>query len=418
MNLVDLIYIPVAIAYSPRLFAKRREGWRERFGHTPPLPPPPPGRPRILLHAVSVGEVSALRTLVPLLAGHADVVVSATTDTGLARARDLFGAACHVVRFPLDFSRAVRRFLDAVRPAAAAMVELELWPNFLSECRRRAIRTCVINGRLSQRSFRGYRRIRRLVRDMFRGLEFAAVQDDAYAARFQHMGVHPHRCFITGSMKWDAATLGGADDPRAIALARDLGIDPARPLIVAGSTGPGEEDLLHRACPTGVQLLCAPRKPERFNEAAAALPGCTRRSAGRSAPADRFLLDSIGELRFAYMLADLVVMGRSFFNLHGSDPVEPAALGKPVVIGPEYGDFRTMVDALRAASGIHIATRDSLAEDLSRLMNESSARDSLARSGARCIAEHQGASRRHAELLLSLVGIHAAATRHEAAVSA
>jgi 3-deoxy-D-manno-octulosonic-acid transferase len=123
-------------------------------------PRPAPDRPRILLHAVSVGEVSALRGVVPLLVPHADVVISVTTDTGIARARELFGATCAIVRYPLDFSWAVRRFLDRVKPDAVALVELEVWPNFVDACASRGISVCIINGRLSERSFKGYRRIR------------------------------------------------------------------------------------------------------------------------------------------------------------------------------------------------------------------------------------------------------------------
>ena len=402
---------------------KRRSGWRERFGHVEPLRADV--RKRILIHAVSVGEVSALRGLVPLLAPHFDVVVSATTDTGLARAQSLFGASHAVRRYPLDFSTSVDRFLDLVRPDGVALMELEVWPNFVARCHRRGIPVAVINGRLSPRSFKGYSRIRPVISPSFRRLAFAAVQDSNYAERFRSLGVSDSLLHITGSMKWDAAQI--ADDVvGADRLAAELGIDRSMPLIVAGSTGPleargapighddrsgrppwCEEALMHAACPKGVQLLCAPRKPERFGEAARALPGCVRRSAGPCPPStrtnDRFLLDSIGELRAAYSLADIAIVGRSFGALHGSDPIEPVTLGKPTLIGPRFGDFEGTVGPLVAAGGLAIVTADRLHQNLVDLLASPARGTEMARAGRECVRKEMGASARHAALVHGLV---------------
>ncbi len=283
MNLLDLVYIPVAIVTAPAWAGKKREGWGERFGHTPALPPKAAGKiGRVLVHGVSVGEVAALRTMVPILLERgAEVVVSATTDTGIKRARELFGSTCTVVRYPIDFSRSVNRFLEAIRPDAVGLMELEVWPNFVKACARLGIPVGVLSGRLSERSFKGYRKLRWALGRTFARLSFVAAQEQEYADRFVRMGVAADRVSVTGSVKWDNAKVED-DVPGAAQLAAELGIDRARPLIVAGSTGPtpdgGEEAMLHAACPPGVQLLCAPRKPERFDEAAAALPGCVRRS--------------------------------------------------------------------------------------------------------------------------------------------
>ncbi len=419
MHLLDALYIPAAAVLAPWWAFKKREGWNERFGKIQPLPPTRHGA-RVLLHAVSVGEVSALRELVPLLARDTDVVVSATTDTGVRRARELYSACAHVVRYPLDLSWCVRRFLDSVRPDAVALVELELWPNFVRECERRSLPVSVINGRLSERSFKSYRRIRPAIRPTFARLAFAAVQDDTYAQRFRAMGVAADKCLVSGSMKWDSAriedTVNGADE-----LAAAMGIDLSRPLIVAGSTGPippttittalgprtitSEEELLHLACPRGVQLLCAPRKTDRFGEAAAVIPGCVRRSRpGQGDPATgRFLLDTIGELRAAYSLATLVVVGRSFGGLFGSDPIEPIALGKPVVIGPFVDDFRQIVSDFEAAGGLVRADANTLASELLRLISDPLGRSELASAGRSVIRSRQGASLRHADLIVGLL---------------
>lgn len=426
MNLLDALYLPAAVATAPWWARKARGGWPERFGRIDALPAPTSGRKRILLHAVSVGEVNTLRGLVPLVARDADVVVSVTTDTGLARARALFEpadapATARVVRYPLDFSPAVNRFLDAVRPDAVALVELELWPNFVAECGRRGIPVCVINGRLSARSFRGYHRLRSFFARTFGALEFAAVQDAAYAERFAAMGVPEPRVRITGSMKWDSVSLEGAV-PGAEELASSLGIDRSRPLVVAGSTAelPGlpasEEKLLHDACPAGVQLLCAPRKPERFDDAFAAMGGparCVRRTIARgNAPgahplhgADRFLLDTIGELRAAYALADVAVIGRSFGGLHGSDPIEPIALGKPTIIGPHYANFESIVRAFREAGAIEVCEPQDLPRTIADLLRDQERRQGLMAAGHACVRNHQGATARHAQMVLELAGV-------------
>lgn len=435
MNGYDLAYALGAVALSPWWARKARGGWSQRFGHAEPMPPPAPGRPRLLLHAVSVGEVNALRELVPMLRQRVEVVVSASTDTGLRRALELYGPGPSepggVVRYPLDFSRSVARFLDAVQPDAVALVELELWPNFVAACDRRGIPVGIINGRLSARSFKGYRRVRGVLGRSFGRLAFAAVQDDAYAGRFVEMGVPADRVTVTGSMKWDTAAAVRLEAvlPQARELARAMGIDPARPLVVAGSTSDGEERLLHEACaacPSGagpVQLLCAPRKPERFARAAADLPGCVRRSAttaaGWPAPlpgagAGRFLLDTIGELRAAYALATVAVVGRTF-GLHrsgrgGSDPIEPVALGRPTLMGEHFVNFESIGAALARSGAVRVVPADGLAGALAGLLGPGGASDLglMARAGGAVIEAHRGATQRHAEMLAGLATLGAA----------
>jgi len=247
------------------------------------------------------------------------------------------------------------------------------------------------------------------MRPAFASLAFAAVQDEAYAERFEANGVAPGACLITGTMKWDVAERGGEANSlraQAEAIASALGIDRNKPLVVAGSTGPGEEAIIHSATPEGAQLLCAPRHPRRFDEAASALPGCVRRSSGGGDPASgRFLLDTIGELGAAYMLADVVVIGRSFVDLGGSDPIEPASLAAPVVIGPHVANFRTVVDELEEAGGLRVTTEASLRETLAELLASPEARASLVRAAESLIRQRIGASARHAELILDLAGV-------------
>ena len=409
---------------------KLHTDWAARMGEVRPALPPPGERPRVLVHAVSVGEVNAVRALVAALSGTCEMVVSATTDTGTARAVQVFSPGIRVVRYPFDISSAVRSFLDAVRPDAVLLCELEVWPNFSEACVERGIPLAVVNGRLSARSFRGYYRGRALLGPMFRRLAAVGAQEEAYARRFAQMGVPADRITVTGTMKWDTAEISdhveGADE-----LARELGIDRSRPLVVAGSTAPDEHALLHAATPQGVQLLCAPRKPEWFDRAAQDIPGCVRRSQRRgaegggatrggsphSAPSelsadrarppsanDRFLLDSIGELRRAYALADIVVIGRSFGDLHGSDMMEPAALGRCIVTGPRTDDFAATADALRAGGGLVDATRESLAGTLAALASDPARRAALGHAARDVVRAQQGATQRTCAMARSVIG--------------
>lgn len=181
MNPFDVAYCVGALALSPIWARKGRQGWRERLGHAPVLgAKQDASRPRVLLHAVSVGEVSALSTLVPKLLPRAEVIVATTTDTGTARAKKLFGDVCPIVRYPLDFSCSVERFLDAVMPDVVGLVELEVWPNFVRACDARGVPVAVINGRLSAKSFGGYTKLKPILSATFRRLAKVGAQDETY----------------------------------------------------------------------------------------------------------------------------------------------------------------------------------------------------------------------------------------------
>ncbi len=409
----DIAYTLALPAFLPALLRKRRHGLRERFGHLATISKS--DRPRLLIHAVSVGEVNLITPLVRQLADlhGVDVVVSVTTDTGIARARQVHGERATVVRYPLDFSRSVRRFLDAVRPDSVALTELEIWPNFAQECASRSIPLAIINGRLSERSFRGYRRARPFLRRAFGSVDACAVQSSEYARRFEHMGVPAERVVVAGSMKWDSVSVGERVDGVG-EFADRFGIDRDRPVVVAGSTAPDEHALLRDAIPPGVQVTCAPRRPEWFDDAARDLPGCARWSKGdQGSAADRFLLDTIGELRRAYALADVVVVGRSFGELYGSDPMEPAALGKPILIGPRYGDFTQSVEALREAGALRVVERGALGASVRELLSDESIRERMAQAAVECVREHQGATARHTEILLDMLHREARADRED-----
>jgi 3-deoxy-D-manno-octulosonic-acid transferase len=429
MSLVsDIAYAAAALATSPlwgyRLWrtGKWRTDWRARFGYTDLAPN---DRPTLLIHAVSVGEVNATRQLIDRLhRRHGPalrIVVSTTTDTGFAQATKLYSQTHTVVRFPLDFTRSVRRFLDAVRPAAVALVELEVWPTFVTECSTRGIPVAVINGRLSERSWRRYRLIAPLIRRSFGKLAAAAVQEPAYRERFIDLGVSADRVKIAGTMKWDTARIAD-DEPGSADLAREMGLDRSRKLIVCGSTGPGEEKQIAAVLEDlPAQLLFAPRKPERFDEAAAELGDVVRRTAhpaGSTREPDGhrlFLLDTLGELRKAYALADVVIVGRTLVPLGGSDMMEPVALGKPTVVGPHVENFRATVEALVAGRGlVQVATAGELRSAVARLL-EGEEGPAMANRGRDVVRAQQGATERYAALLDGLLKLQPAAAPLESA---
>ena len=396
--------------------------------------------PRILVHGVSVGETNALEPFVEALAASRpapDVVVSASTVTGFERARRIHAGRREVVRFPLDFTWMVRRFMDTVRPEVVVLAELELWPSFLAACARRRIPVCVVNGRLSERSYRGYGRWATITRGMFRRLAWVSAQTETYRDRFVALGVPEDRVVVGGSLKWDAA-LKEPDVEEAEGLAEALGIDRERPLVVAGSTGPGEEEALLRGLPGGCQLLLAPRRPERWDEVARMAAGTVRRSGGMGKPEradaggmtkydpgmseydqsmrrggqsmdrdgkpDRprvFLLDTIGELPTAYLLADAVFVGRSLVPMGGSNPLEAVALGKPAVIGPHHENFAGVVAELVAAGGL-VVSEDPMAVIAGWLEDPAAALGVVA-GGRVALERNRGSAERAAGGVLSVL---------------
>jgi 3-deoxy-D-manno-octulosonic-acid transferase len=408
MLLFDAIYLLAGLLATPWLVVQRlRTGeWPLSIGarmRAPDQLAPGAGR-TILVHAVSVGEANATRGLISLLADERPsnrIVISATTDTGFSRARVLFGANHAVVRLPLDFSWMARRFLDSVQPDVVVLMELEVWPNLVRECERRRIPVCVVNGRVTESSLRGYGRIGGLLRSVFGTIAAVGAQTEEYARRFVTLGVPADRIRITDTMKWDNVPsqggMSGADE-----LALSLGLDRSRPLVVAGSTGPGEERMLLDARQSGLQLLLVPRKPERFDEVAQLEPAIVRWTGGSDnrigRGADVYLLDTMGKLDQAYALADIAIIGRSLVPLGGSDPIPPVALGCPVVIGPYHDHFAHVVEELELAGAIKVS-REPM-ETASELLADPQATDRMVREGLRVIRAHQGASAKTVQLII------------------
>ncbi|MGY8753826.1 MAG: 3-deoxy-D-manno-octulosonic acid transferase [Phycisphaerales bacterium] len=398
VNVLYFLSIPLVliwVALSRLKGHPSRKGWKERLGFGRSLGP---STKRILLHAVSVGEVNAIRTLVhDLQTNGYEIVVSVTTDTGLRRAEELYGSHHTVTRYPLDFAFSVRAFLKRIQPNIIALVELEVWPNFIARCTKKKIPVVIINGRLSERSFNRYSLAKPLMKHTFSSITAIGMQNETYASRVRALGAM--HVSVEGTMKWDNAeivdTIEGAD-----ALAIELHINQDAPLVVAGSTTPEEHELFKDCLPEGVQLLVAPRRPEWFDEASKTLHPCNRRTSEMRVTTNHFVLDTIGELDKAYALADVVIIGRSFVPLHGSDPTVSIALGKPTIIGENASDFTDIVNELLKHNGIVQCTKDELASTLGKLLGDKDQQHSLAKQGRIVIQKNQGATKRYEQLII------------------
>lgn len=415
---LDAVYGIGLVLASPGLLGDRGGkgpvDWRGRFGKAPEtgerLRARAGGKKRVLIHAVSLGEVNLVRLMVERLEASSvgiEVVVASTTNTGFDRAVKLFGPE-RVVRYPFDFTWAVDRLLDRVKPDVVVTAELEVWPNLIERCEARGIPVAVVNGRLSAKSFGGYRRMRWALDKTFGALAAVGTQTGAYAERFIAMGVPAERVSVLDTMKWDTAEVAdrveGADE-----LAAEMGLDPSRPVVVLGSTGVDEEKGLVEAVRTsageGVQVIVVPRKPERFDEVAQALGDAGRRSRREQiGQSGVFLLDTLGELRKAYVLADVVVVGRSFNGWGGSDPIEPVALGKAVVMGADHQNFQEVVEALVEGEGMRVVrSRVEAGREVASLLKDRDRAAVMAEAGRRVILSRQGATSRHVAMIEALL---------------
>ena len=334
-----------------------------------------------MVHAVSLGEVNAAARLVRELSDLGlDVICSSTTSSGLEQSRELHPFANHVV-WPLDITFCCNKWLDIVKPNVLVLVELEVWPTLIAVAKKRGIPVIVVNGRLSDRSLRKARRLRPLLRDGYDNLTKVFTQSDADRDRFSRMGVHSSRLSVCPNLKWERPALETADID---AIRLDLRIDSSRPLILFASSAIEEHRLFAESVPPNCQVVIAPRRPEWFQDASDVfrLFGAkTRLRTDANGAGDTIVLNTLGELDLVFALADIVVMGRSFGNRHGSDPMGPAAAGKAILIGPMHEDFRPAVSALQNAGALEVVTASQLRERLSALISQPKTRSKMGASG-------------------------------------
>jgi len=412
---LDLLYLLAAVAYSPVVIYRAvrhnryRTGWAERFGRTNRREP---GKKCIWLHAVSLGEVNAAKTVIPELKKRFpdyEIIVSTTTDTGFARAKDLLGEDHHVFYFPFDFSRIMHRAFNNLKPSVCLLMELEVWPNFVDTAHRLHVPVVVVNGRISDSSFAGYKRIKPFVENVFGRIDLILAQTGEYAQRFKQIGANPENVVVTGSLKYDTAQITDRVEGSKT-LTRQLDIGDER-LWVVGATGPGEEQMILNTYKQLVEqdqfadlrVVIVPRKPERFDEVARMIEEAgfqfVRYSSIKntdSRPAKKapvILGDTMGDLRKFYSLATIIFVGRSLVPMGGSDMMEAAALGKCTIFGPHAFNFRQTVGALLADVGaILVADEKELLQTMQKCLREPGYAQAIARNGRQVIRKNQGAT--------------------------
>ncbi len=393
----------------------------ERLGLVRQLPPAGEGG-RVWLHAVSVGEVGVAAALVPELLKKRPglrIVLSTVTETGREEAGKIDGVE-HVFYLPFDYPHAVRSALRRIGPGGIAIIETELWPNLVWEAARRGLPVCVVNGRLSEKSLRGYTRLRFLFAPVLKKLAGVAARGEADAKRYSSLGAPG--VFAAGNIKFDAPAprLSGSQED----LKKKFGLAGADPIIVAGSTHPGEMTGLTGAVHTlrerfkRLGALIAPRHLPRLEEVEAELrrggldPVRWSEIGGGSGSSSRIgsgggqvvLLDRMGELAEAYACGTAAFIGGSLIPHGGQNPIEAARWGVPVVFGPHMDNFAEVAgDLLRVEGAVRVESAEGLAGALFPWLSDRATRDTAGASAKELVMANRGAAERASEFLLGVL---------------
>jgi len=425
--LVNFAYLMALILISPKIiyravkYGRYRAGWGQRLGR---ISRKNPNRKSIWIHAVSVGEVNAAKTLVEKFKNSLDdydIVITATTDTGRDRAEKLYAKDHEVFYFPFDISFVMQRAFQNISPALCILMELELWPNLIAAARKKEIPVVVVNGRISDSSFPRYKMIKPLLKKTFQNVRLFLAQTDEYAQRFIALGGRRDRTVISGNLKYDTAeitdTVAGSEE-----IAKTLNLGPER-LWVAGGTGVGEEKIILDVFKklrdekklAKLKLAIVPRKPERFDEVADLIEKygfeMVRYSQAKARPiekntnkADVILGDTMGDLRKFYSLANIVLVGRSMVPMGGSDMMESTALGKCTMFGPHTFNFKQTVSALLADKGaIEVKDADELFQMMQKCLSDKKYADNIAKKGQDVIRKNQGATKKSCQEIVKLL---------------
>ncbi len=426
-TLYNVLFWVVFLLSAPWYFVRMwrrgnwREGFRERFGlYGAKVKHAVTNRQVLWIHAVSVGEVNLcaqlIRALEPRLP-NLKVVVSTTTTTGMGELHKRLPSHILKVYYPLDFRWSVSRALSAVHPDAVVLIESEIWPNFLWRLRARRTPVFLVNARLSERSYRWRRRLGFLFRPLFGSLKGVGAQSDKDAARLLKLGCRPEAVHVMGSLKFDSARL---DDRRLVdvpALLRQIGVSESAPLLVGGSTHAGEEAVLAEAYMSlqtrhpDLFLVIVPRHFERGKEVGHVLEQrgvkfVYRReitSATRLAPGSVrcLLVNTTGELKYFYEHATVVFVGKSLTAQGGQNPIEPGALGKAMVFGPNMQNFAAIAESFVSNGGaVQIRGASELAPSIDALLCDPSRREQLGRNAMKVVKSNTGAVDRTATMII------------------
>jgi len=395
---------------------KYRAGLSERLGTVPDRLLNHRTADTIWIHAVSVGEVLAVSRMVDELKAKIPglrIVVSTTTDTGQKLARERFGEN-YVFYMPLDLGFAVRAYLQALRPKMLVLAESEFWPNLLHQARVSGAVVAVVNARVSDRSLPGYMRVHKLLRRVLQNVHLFLAQSDEDARRLVQMGAHAERVHAGGNLKFEAKPPAKPELMSRFTAALER--EEIGPLLVAGSTLEGEEEMLletfRKIAPQypDALLVLAPRHPERFEPVASLLASSGLRYQRRSQwdgqrpiAGGVFLLDSIGELARLYEFADLSFIGGSLVPRGGHNVLEAALFGTPILVGPHTENFRDIVEVFCRADALRVVTPQSLTATVLELLENDDERRALGRRAFEVLRSQQGATERTVNALLDLL---------------
>jgi 3-deoxy-D-manno-octulosonic-acid transferase len=404
----------------------RRGGWKDRVGQrfgryeTDFIERCSQGK-RIWIHAVSVGEVHLTLELVKRLQEKLQdckIIVSSTTTTGMGEWKKKLPPDIETCFYPIDRRPWVRRAMEVIRPEAIIMSEAEVWPNFLWEARQRNIPTFLINARISEKSFTRYKQVAFLFRPLFQSFARVGTQNKSDADRLMTLGCEQDRVQVTGNMKFDAALQGTSKPTLDVRqLYKDNGINSHATILLGSSTHAGEEAILGRIFADlksnypNLKLVVVPRHFERAREAARDLESAglnvTYRSewnpgtpSANSHRCDCLIVDSTGELASLYTHADLVFIGKSLCTKGGQSPIEAAAVGRAMVIGPNMQNFRTITRTfLSHEAAVQVPDAHALKRAISDLLEDSNARTTIGRKAKEVVEQNVGAIERSLEMI-------------------
>ncbi|HSU57137.1 MAG TPA: 3-deoxy-D-manno-octulosonic acid transferase [Candidatus Dormibacteraeota bacterium] len=426
-TLYNILFVLFFVLSSPYYFWRmwRRGNWQKDFGqrfgrYDARLKQAITNRHTLWMHAVSVGEVNVctqlIRALEPRLP-NLKIVVSTTTTTGMGELQGKLPSHISKVYYPIDYKGWVSHALSTIHPEAIVLIEAEIWPNFLWRARSMRIPLFLVNARLSDRSFRGYKRFSFIFRRLFVSFAGVGAQNETDAEKLRQLGCRPEAIQIVGSLKFDAARL---DERRLIdvpSMLGQLGVKPGAPILIGGSTHAGEESILAeellklRAKFPDLFLIVVPRHFERSKDVARELAArgvkyafrseITESTRHRPGEIDCLLVNTTGELKYFYEHATVIFIGKSLTAEGGQNPIEPGALGKAMVFGPNMQNFAEVVHAFLEQEGaIQVKDAADLERSLTELLGNPARREQIGRNALKVVHENLGAIERTVDMIV------------------
>lgn len=426
-HIYDFLFAIFFLISAPYYFLKmwRRGNWREGFGqrlgrYGTRVKQAITNRHVIWLHAVSVGEVNVCTQLIRALeprAPNLKIVVSTTTSTGMGELHKRLPRHIEKIYYPIDRRPWVERALWTIHPEAVVLVEAEIWPNFLWRLRDKQIPAFLVNARMSERSFRGYKRFGFLFRPIFASFTGVGVQNETDAARMRELGCRPEAIRVIGNLKFDAARIEERPLFDVAVLLRQLGVPDGAPVLIGGSTHAGEEailaDIFLRLRPQfpNLFLIVVPRHFERGKEVGRALEERKLKFVYRTevgattqfqpGEVQCLLVNTTGELKYFYQAATAIFVGKSVTAEGGQNPIEPGALAKPIVFGPNMQNFQQIAsEFVRSGGAIQVQNAKELEHAIAELLADPARRKALGENALKVVRQNLGSIERTVDMIL------------------